>query len=353
MGCVGRNLLRIGVIGVLVAGAAVAIAGPQRLAAVGQQARQTVHRKIDRHISDPVAYREQLRQLEAQYPQRISEVERDLAELREQAAELDRQREQAERVAQIARRDLNALSDALAAAEDRHADLRGSAGIVPASVAYNNPERVAIRFRGDLLDINRAYTAATEVARVRDAYTERVIDLETHLSALRDQESRLTEVASTLREEQARFQDELWQLERQIDSIARNDRLIDMLERRRARIDEFSRYEAASLDQIKSRLSEKRSSQDARLASLTSQNSATTYEQKARIEIERERRGVRTNNREQTASPNQNRAERLTVIDADANSASDTAGEKDDEDDHQRRNRSASSAPSPFAARGL
>ncbi|HIB64042.1 MAG TPA: hypothetical protein EYO33_02690, partial [Phycisphaerales bacterium] len=67
------------------------------------------------------------------------------------------------------------------------------------------------------------------------------------------------------------------QLDAQIDSIARNDRMIDMMEDRQATIDEHSRFQANSLDQLNSRLSQIREEQRSRIESITKKNSATSY----------------------------------------------------------------------------
>ena len=84
MASVMKHVIRVGVIGALLVGAGVVIAGPHRVRAMFHQARDNINCKIDRNITDPVALRAQLRDLAGQYPKRIAEVRSDLTELREQ-----------------------------------------------------------------------------------------------------------------------------------------------------------------------------------------------------------------------------------------------------------------------------
>ena len=57
-------------------------------------------------------------------------------------------------------------------------------------------------------------------------YLSRAADLETDLGYLHDQEAQLSDLLDRLETEHAEFQAKLFQLDAQIDTIARNDRLI-------------------------------------------------------------------------------------------------------------------------------
>src|SRR5258705_7935284 len=91
MACVIKHVIRTSVIGGLVLGAAVAIAGPDRIGALFHQTRDVINRKIDKNITDPLALRIHLRDLRAQYPQRIADVKGHLAELREREGQSTRE----------------------------------------------------------------------------------------------------------------------------------------------------------------------------------------------------------------------------------------------------------------------
>ena len=71
-------------------------------------------------------------------------------------------------------------------------------------------------------------------------------------------------------------------MDRQVDAIARNDRLIDLMERRQKTMDECSRYEGGSLAQIQTHMAEVRSKQESQLAMLSSDQERLDYEDVAR-----------------------------------------------------------------------
>ena len=125
-----RKLIRtcvVGGLGLGLAGGAVAmIAGPERAAVMLSQAQQEIQSRIDNQIDDPVAIRSQLRKLEAEYPERISQLNGDLAELNEQISQLERERSISTRVVELADRDLGVI-------EDQLASLRSSGGAALAS----------------------------------------------------------------------------------------------------------------------------------------------------------------------------------------------------------------------------
>ena len=93
-----------------------------------------------------------------------------------------------------------------------------------------------------------------------------------------------------LETERSEFQAQIWQLERQVDAIARNDRLIGLMEDRKQTIDECSRYEVASLDQLHARLSEVRTRQEAELEYLAGDSQRVGYEDMARMQLDAETR---------------------------------------------------------------
>ena len=83
------------------------------------------------------------------------------------------------------------------------------------------------------------------------------------------------------------FQAKLFQLDAQIDTIARNERLIDMMEDRQATIDEHSRFQANSLDQLNNRLTQIRTEQRARIETITNKDAVYDIETRAKWEIDR------------------------------------------------------------------
>jgi chromosome segregation ATPase len=268
-----RTTLKIGLVGIGIIGVGVLIAGPHRAAALFQTVRGTVDKAIDSKIDDPTALRTQLRTLEAQYPQRITDLRGDLAQLVEQRRQMDRDRAVAERVVVLADSDLAALKPLLAQAEVMRS------GASPGQV-------VTVRFDDSTMPLDQASKRAAQIAQTRTAYASRARDAARDLSYMGQQQTRLEALLSQLETERADFQSQIWQMDRQVDSIARNDRLIELMSRRQKTMDECSRYEAGTLDQIHARMAEVRSRQEAELELLASNQHRMDYEDVARNQVD-------------------------------------------------------------------
>lgn len=259
-----KKIIRTGVIGGVITGAAVGatvlIAGPQRSQAIFDQVHETVIETIDSNLDDPVALRAQLRELESEYPQRIKTLRGDVAELQEQIRQLDREKQISERVVALAQRDLDSVAPALA-------DDSSLASVSDASYSGSATSR------------------ARHIRQTQAVYSNRAAEAAHDLVYLRQQEARMLELLEQLEGEFANFQAQVWQLDRQVDAIARNERLIELMADRQRTIDELSRFEVVSLDQMVSRLSEMRSRQEAELEMLASDRRRTDYESLARMEL--------------------------------------------------------------------
>jgi chromosome segregation ATPase len=273
MACFGKTLIRIAVIGALAGGVALVLAGPHRMGALLSQGKVAVNSMIDRNIEDPVALRAQLRDLESQYPKRIARVQSDLAEVSQQVAELQREQAVARRVVELADADLTQVQGLLAQAEDARVS---NAGHI-----------IKVRLDNRSMDMDDAYARANQISQTRSAWAERANELDTELSYLTQQEQQLQDLAAQLENERAEFQSQLWQLDRQVDSIARNQRMITMMEQRQKAIDGQSRYEGISLDQVTKRLEQIRSAQQARLEALNRGQVWRDYEDRAEYELNR------------------------------------------------------------------
>jgi chromosome segregation ATPase len=269
-----KTVIRVAVVGGLATGAAVLVAGPERVFALAGQARQAVITTIDQNIKDPVALRSQLRTLEAEYPKRIAAVRGDLAEVQSQMAELERDRSVSQKVVEMAAADLTQLKEMLGRAESARNEQ-------PSAV-------ISVRFDERAYSLDQAYTRATQVTNTLNVYQARVQGAERDMGFLTQQKDRLAELLNTLETERAQFQAQIFQLDGQIEMIARNDKLIDMVERRQDSIEQYGKFESVSLDQITSRMEKIRAEQEARLQSFSNQTKTTDYEKKARIQLENE-----------------------------------------------------------------
>lgn len=265
-----KCVVRWAVISGLVGGAAVVIAGPDRVGAILAQTRSHINAGLDKAIEDPVALRAQLKSLEGQYPQRIAEVRGDLAELQAQTAQLHRDLQISERVVALADQDLGRLQAQLARAE----------------AAQDGIRPVQLQFDNEHLDIKEARARAAKIQQVRNAYASKAADIQRDLGYLSQQESRLGQLAGQLESEHAEYQAQMWQLDRQVDAIARNDRMISMMEKRQAAIDEHSRYRSGSLDQIAARMADIRARQEARLEVLGQGQTQSDYEDRAKLDLD-------------------------------------------------------------------
>lgn len=267
-----KTIIRVGVIGTLVGGGLIAVAGPERVGAALTQARDTVNDAIDRNIDDPVKMRAQLRELESQYPERIERVRQDLATLDTQTAEYERELAVAQRVVELAEADLEAMQGLFARAEDARAQA-GHGAIVRVS------------FNGAKMDLSDAQAKAAQIAKTRDAYALEADSIGRDIELLDTQRERLNDLLAKLESERAQFQSELWRLNQQIDAIARNERMIEMMEARQATLDELGPYKAHSIDQVRDRLSQVRAQQEAKLQSLATGEKELSYEDRAKLSL--------------------------------------------------------------------
>ncbi len=267
-----KTIIRVGVIGTLVGGGLIAVAGPERVGAALTQARDTVNDTIDRSIDDPVKMRAQLRKLESQYPERITRVRQDLATLDTQTAEYERELAVAERVVELAQADLEAMHGLFDRAE--HARAQAGHGAI-----------VRVSFNGNKMDLSEAQAKAAQIAKTRDAYELEAQSISRDIDLLGTQRERLNDLLGKLESERAQFQSELWRLNQQIDAIARNERMIDMMEARQQTLDELGPYKAHSIDQVKDRLAQLRAEQEAKLESLATGEKELSYEDRAKLSI--------------------------------------------------------------------
>ncbi len=276
MGCIGKTVVRGVVITALAGGVLVAVAGPQRAHAMFNQTRGGIISVIDSNIEDPILLRAQVKKLEAQYPGKIAEVRSDLSEVQTQIAQLQREMQIATKVVALASNDLNVVDSQISQA-------RVTQSANPGAI-------VRISFNNKPVDLEDAYAKRQQIEQTQNLYNTRAQDLNIDLGYLSDQESQLADLLERLVGEQSEFQAKLFQLDAQIDTIARNDRLIEMMEDRQDTIDAHSRFQANSLDQLNSRLSNIRTEQRARLEAIAGRDQDRDYADEAKFLIDQEGR---------------------------------------------------------------
>jgi chromosome segregation ATPase len=243
--------------------------GRHRTEAVVHGIHDNLLDSIDEHLDNPALMRSQLRELEREYPQRIAQVQGDLAQLRHEMKSLEQEVAVSERVVVLAERDLERLGTQVAS------QLPAEAGARLASV----------RLDDRVYTPDSAHAQLERVRATRSTYASRAADARHDLGYLVKQAGRLEELLAKLQSEQTEFRAQVVGLNRQIDSIARNDRLIDLLDKRNKTIEECGNYEAVSLKQITSRLDQIKGKQEAALDLLASEEHAIDYENLARQEL--------------------------------------------------------------------
>lgn len=266
-----KPVIWVGLAGTLAGGTALAVMGPHRAQAFIHQARANINASIDHNISDPVALRQQLRDLESKYPARIAEIRGELAEATSQVAQLDRERTVSKRVVELADADLGQMKGLLAKADAARTD--GTYAVVK------------VRFGEESMSMDQAYAKANQISQLRSAYASRTSDIDRDLSLLQAQQQRLTQLLAQLENERADFQNQLWQLDRQVDAIARNDRMIEMLEQRQEVFDHQDPYQAANLDHVQGRIAQTLAEQEAKINTLANTSIADVYRSTAETEL--------------------------------------------------------------------
>jgi hypothetical protein len=248
---------------------AYALMGKHRTHAVVHELQDNLLESIDEHLDNPSLMRSQLRELEKEYPERIAQVQGDLAEIRHEIRQLEQEVAVSERVVTLAERDLERLGTQVASQ-------------VPTAPGAT---LVSVRLDGETYSPDSAHTQIQRVRATRTAYAGRAADARRDLGYLEKQAARMEELLVKLQGEQTEFRAQVAGLNRQIDSIGRNDRLLELLAKRNKTIDECSRYEAVSLDQITARLDAIKGKQEAALDLYASEERATDYEEEARREL--------------------------------------------------------------------
>lgn len=274
MACCTKPLFRLAVIGGLAAGGIFLVSQTSRGGAMYSQVKSKITNTIDSAIDDPIALRAQLRSLERQYPERIAKVRGELAELTGQAERIERDRAVALKVVEMASADLEMISDRLDQA-------RAARSESPSAV-------IRVRFEDRTLSLEESYNRATEIRNTISAYTTRASEADRSMQVLSQQSQRLTDLLNELEKEHTSFQTQLAQLDGQIEVIARNEKLIDMVEQREKAIRNLDRFETVSLDQVTGRMAKIQAEQEARLTSLLSGAERRSYEDMAEQELSRE-----------------------------------------------------------------
>lgn len=266
--CIGKTIFRTALIGGLAVGGMTLLVGPQRVMAGGAQIQHFFTSWFDSNVEDPVVIRYQLKQLQKAYPEKIRETVRHLAEIDSEIAAVQRDRDVAQKMISTGQADLASLRS-----------LVDKAGYVQQASYSDRP--VVIRFQGQHLTVEQAYSKAATVQQTAMNYSERLAVNERDMKLLLGQRERMASQLDQLQSEYAAFQAKTAQIERQIASIERNKSITNSLEEREDMLASNDRWNVANLDQIVNRLSAVQSEQQAMLEALSKRAVERDYEKEA------------------------------------------------------------------------
>jgi chromosome segregation ATPase len=274
MSFITRGILRWGLIGGLGI-TAVAVLFPDAALVGLHHVRTTAQGVIDSAMDDPVALRRQLERLAEQYPDRIAEVQNELVQVNQQIEEFAHDVEISQRVVAMTTDDLTNLKTLVARAESQ------------AQMASTARRDVVIHFQGVSFDIDEAYTEGHRINTVRGTYQDRLATDEFQLDLLREQKGRLNDILVQLEDEYNTYQAQLWQLDREIDAIQRNDKLIVLMKQQQDTLAGYEKYgKVENLKQLQGKLAELRLKQQAQLEALAKMDFRRDYEERAQLELE-------------------------------------------------------------------
>lgn len=247
---------------------------PGSARAAVKHARDTVKSTIDQNLSDPVKLRAATARLAAEYPDKITAARGDLDQVQREIADFARRLEESRLVVQLTDADLRRLDDVIARA-------RQTEQARPSAV-------VLVSFNGQRLPVREAQAERRSIADTQNTHAALVENLERDVGYLQKQEAQLAELIAKLEAEYAEYQAKIFQLDVQIEAIARNERMIALIESRQQRIEELAGFEAHSLEQLESKVAAIQSQQRDRIERLVGSEQTRSYVDLARTLIDSE-----------------------------------------------------------------
>ena len=264
-----RCMFRWGLISTLALGGATLLVGPERMASGLAHVRAKAQSVVDSASDNPMVLRRQLADLAEEYPERIAAVQGEIAEVNHQISQFVHDSKVAARVVAMTTEDLGELKTLITKARE----------------VEGRP--VFVRFEGVRFGVDQAYGEARRIQNVRISYGDRVACNQQQLEVLHQQKARLYEIHSKLEDEYSTFETQMWQLDRQIDAIERNARLIDMTEQLQATLAGYDHWgKLDNLKQLQSKMAELQAIQDAQLDTLAKVGIRYDYEKRAQYDLD-------------------------------------------------------------------
>ena len=267
VGKIGKYTLVV----LVLAGAAAGVVGVERLQNVAQSLSLAAVENIDDMIPHEVRLYSDMERLREEYPERISTLKAMLRELKDQFAETEKDRRLCREVLSLCEEDLGELRPKLEALTTRPED--GS----------DRGKDATVEFRGISYTHREALERSGKILDIREMYENRLQAGTTSIGLLDSERQEIGAELLDLRKEYDRFLGEYKSLEREIDLLRHNEKLIQIA-RRRDRIDHIDASGwVRSLDELKKAIYRRKSAQEERLKSYRVGHPAREYEIRARL----------------------------------------------------------------------
>jgi len=265
-----KTIVRWSLIAGLAVGGITIIIGPQRVAAAFETVQHRAGQIVDKYIDveEARALRSHLHELAAVYPDRIAEIRGELARVNTQLDQFAHDADVARRVVSMTESDLTTLAARVQTAEET--------GIRQVSLVSGDAG----------VELEVAYREGRRIRGIRQTYQDRLVSDQRQIELLESQHDRLSDLLGRVEQEFADYQAQVWQLDRQIDSIERNERLIALTESQQQTLQQYeSTGDVESLRAIESRLAELQAVQEGTLQTLGEQDRRNEYEHRARTTL--------------------------------------------------------------------
>lgn len=262
-----RTIVRWTLISGLAVGGIALVIGPQRLVGAVETMQEHAGAFVDEYIDVEEAreLRGRLHELASVYPDRIAEIRGEVARVQTQVSQFEHDADVARRVVAMTASDLERIAASVDSAE--------RSGITTVSLVAGDA--------GVNLDV--AYREGRRIQGIRQTYQERLVADQQQLEMLVAQQSRLQTLLDQVEGEFTEYQSQVWQLDRQIDAIERNNRLIALTESQQQTLRKFNTPgDTKSLRTIEARLAEISAVQEGTLQALNEQQRQGEYEHRAR-----------------------------------------------------------------------
>jgi chromosome segregation ATPase len=258
------RLIRLSMLALLLGGAVVAVVGVRRVESAYLSVRDHLRANVDGMVDARVALRHEVENLSREYPRRIADLRGQLSDIDRDVAECEAQRRVSDEVVALCRGDLEVIGGAVAA--------------LPA-------EGGAIAFRGERLTRADAERRAARIGETTRAHAVRGEDLARELTLLEAERERIRSELATTEEEFRSFTAEAASMLREIDALGRQEKLVDLAERRAKTAADPLAERSASLAELKGRIERRRTELSERLNALGVIENGGEYEARARLQL--------------------------------------------------------------------